>query len=293
MLNCQKKYPAKLLLYGEYTVTKGGSALAIPLQNNYAQWQSRFTEGQLQTSGINFMLDYLISSDEGREIIDTQKLETSLNDGWYLNSNIPQGYGLGSSGSVVAAVYEEFCKNKAEDLLVLKKELSFIENAFHGNSSGIDPLVSYLNSSIKISENGTISPIILDIKPLGFFMIDTGVSRKTTPFVQLFEEKIKNEKDFFTLLIGLKALNDTAIECTLNGEKNDLWMSMCHISAFQLNYFNEMILPEWSALWSMGLTSQEFALKICGAGGGGMILGMYNPHLTNKKIFKNIEIINL
>lgn len=292
MLNLKKTYPSKLLLFGEYTVTKGSSALAVPLQNNYAQWQISTSLTQNQ-SGLYDLLKYLSQTDRGQETIDILQLETALKNGWFLDSNIPQGYGLGSSGSVVAAVYDAFCSYKTNDLILLKKQLSFIENAFHGNSSGIDPMVSYLNSGLLITKSGIIEQIQLDTKQFSFFMIDTGVSRKTTPLVNLFEKKLKNNTDFESQAIELMKLNDKAVEHTTKGNKNELWRSMCHISDLHFNYFHEMILPEWSALWSKGLTSQEFALKICGAGGGGMILGMYNPHLKNKDIFKNTRIIEL
>ena len=34
------------------------------------------------------------------------KLDNDIKENLYFNSNIPQGYGLGSSGALIAAVYE-------------------------------------------------------------------------------------------------------------------------------------------------------------------------------------------
>ena len=41
-----------------------------------------------------------------------QRLDNDLKENLYFNSNIPQGYGLGSSGALIAAVYEKYAVSK-------------------------------------------------------------------------------------------------------------------------------------------------------------------------------------
>jgi mevalonate kinase len=56
-----------------------------------------------------------------------------------------------------------------------------------------------------------------------------------------------------------------------------------------------MVLPEYEALWKMGLESDNFYLKLCGAGGGGFILG-FTPNIneTTKLLDEhNIKIIEV
>ena len=37
-----------------------------------------------------------------------EKLNADIADGMYFDSSIPQGYGVGSSGALVAAIYSEY-----------------------------------------------------------------------------------------------------------------------------------------------------------------------------------------
>jgi len=74
----------------------------------------------------------------------------------YFDSSIPQGYGVGSSGALVAAIYDTYAIDKIEatetltrdKLLRLKEIFSLMESFFHGKSSGLDPLNSYLSIPI-------------------------------------------------------------------------------------------------------------------------------------------------
>jgi len=80
-----------------------------------------------------------------------------LNEGLAFESNIPIGFGLGSSGALSAGVYDSFCLAKANDNLELtKKHLAQIESYFHGSSSGTDPLVSFLQQGVYIESKTNI-----------------------------------------------------------------------------------------------------------------------------------------
>ena len=84
--------------------------------------------------------------------------EEELNRGLYFESSIPQGYGAGSSGALIAAFYEHFSISPITNpsdthLKELKKELGVLESYFHGNSSGTDPLVSYLKHSLLLAKD--------------------------------------------------------------------------------------------------------------------------------------------
>ena len=64
----------------------------------------------------------------------------------YFDSSIPQGYGVGSSGALVAAIYDQYALNKitvlenlTKDKLVQLKQSLQQWNLFHGKSSGLDP----------------------------------------------------------------------------------------------------------------------------------------------------------
>ena len=77
----------------------------------------------------------------------------------YFDSSIPQGYGVGSSGALVASIYDQYAADKItvlenltrDKLLKLKQIFALMESFFHGKSSGLDPLNSYLSLPILIN----------------------------------------------------------------------------------------------------------------------------------------------
>src|SRR5690606_14411558 len=95
---------------------------------------------------------------------DLHKLKSDVASGMYFDSSIPQGYGVGSSGALVAAIYDQYAKNKItvlenltrEKLLQLKMIFGQMESFFHGKSSGLDPLNSYLSIPILINSQDNI-----------------------------------------------------------------------------------------------------------------------------------------
>ena len=74
--------------------------------------------------------------------------------------------------------------------------MAFLEGHFHGASSGIDPLISYLGKSILIKQKGELIPITLPELKEGkgaIFLVNTERPRRTEPLVNLFLEKCKTD----------------------------------------------------------------------------------------------------
>src|SRR5690606_24205453 len=128
-----------------------------------------------------------------------------VNAGMYFDSSIPQGYGVGSSGALVAAIYDKYAHDKItvlenltrEKLLVLKSIFSEMESFFHGKSSGLDPLNSYLSIPILINSKDNIEATgIPSQKSDGkgaVFLLDSGMIGETAPMVSIFMENMKQE----------------------------------------------------------------------------------------------------
>lgn len=277
-----KSYSGKLLLFGEYTTIRGSKALAIPLASFKGQWKQAQTTDKEIPSLIDF-INYIEANSWGVEI-DVNRFRKETDNGLYFESNIPIGYGVGSSGALCAAVYERYAYAPlhAEDSAhyeALKKMLAQLESYFHGSSSGTDPLICYLNKPALLQPSGQISvPVLSDnAKQKGtFFLIDTEISRKTAPLVETFMKKCKNA-DFVKLLASdLIPYNEQAIDDYLQGKRTALAIAMKAISRFQLQHFRAMIPNAFITLWENGLSSNNYSLKLCGAGGGGFILG-YTP----------------
>ena len=119
--------------------------------------------------------------------------------------HIPQGYGVGSSGALVAAIYDKYAQDKItvlenltrEKLLNLKSIFSEMESFFHGKSSGLDPLNSYLSLPIFINSKDNIEatgiPSQKEDGKGAVFLLDSGIIGETAPMVQIFMENMKQE----------------------------------------------------------------------------------------------------
>ena len=65
------------------------------------------------------------------------------------------------------------------------------------------------------------------------------------------------------------------------------------ISHYQFKYFQEMIPPDWVQAWFNGLGSNVFKIMLCGAGGGGFLLGITKNPLETEKVLKGYRLIFL
>ena len=133
------------------------------------------------------------------------KLDSDIENGLYFESTIPESYGLGSSGAVVAAIYESYKQEVGVDLEIndLKLILSNIESFFHGQSSGIDPLSCYVQKPLLVESKNSINTI--DIPPQNInskrtlFLLDTECKGNTQGLVEIFLNKLRR-KDFEVFL---------------------------------------------------------------------------------------------
>ncbi|MEZ4910610.1 MAG: hypothetical protein R2774_07080 [Saprospiraceae bacterium] len=261
--NSLKIFPSKLLLFGEYTVTLGSDAIAMPFHNFEGHWE--LTDHQ-PDERLMMMVDALKKGDF-KAILNLADLERDLQAGWMFRSTIPVGYGLGSSGALVAAIFDKYSVNGILSLEILKSIFAEIESIFHGRSSGIDPLVSYLDTCLIISQRDLIRQVGISPKLDKTLLLDTGIPRATATYVEIFKAKLKMP-EFYKAIEQLKALNTAAIQGIL--DLMDILPIVREISALQYRHFVEMIPSTVLPIWKEGLESGAFSLKLCGAGGGGM-----------------------
>ena len=59
----------------------------------------------------------------------------------------------------------------------------------------------------------------------------------------------------------------------MENDRSFLFHHLWLISKFQWDFFPEMIPTNMRGFWLNGLDSGDYVLKLCGAGGGGYILG--------------------
>ncbi len=109
---------AKILVFGEYGIIKDSKALSIPY--NYYQGGlhiGNLSDPEVKDSNqkLRAFFQYLQEKlKEQPELLqlDLYPFEKDLEAGLYFKSNIPEGYGVVSSGAVVAAIYERYAQNK-------------------------------------------------------------------------------------------------------------------------------------------------------------------------------------
>lgn len=281
-------FNAKILLFGEYSIIRSSKALAMP----YSLFDGKLNFPDEQGAGIDSELtafsQYLKQQHDKGNLsfdFDHQSFSFDISSGLRFKSTIPQGYGVGSSGALCAAVFDRYAKIKDDqknDISFLKECFKEMESHFHGSSSGVDPLISYLNVALLIDSQKQLTEVFLDKKTdgPGVFLLNTGRARRTEPLVNLFMEKCSS-KDFAYLCDRvLTPISDECIQHYINNDKEALWKKFKELSAFQFEHFNPMIPALYRDLWTKGLETDRFYLKLCGAGGGGFLLGLA-PNLND------------
>lgn len=294
---------AKLMLFGEYGILLGGAALTIPLTRFSAKFD--FIDNALDTeiaSKSNKVLhgfaEFLEKIESITSEIDVTGFKLDIKDGLYLLSDIPIGYGVGSSGVLCAAIYKAFGKNHQpvyylpDNLLLHKSLFSSMEAFFHGKSSGLDPLACLVGKPLLIREKEiSVLHSVYQLKG-NWFLVDSGTSRNTGQLVEKFLTKCyKSEfkNDFQSNYISvvntlIDQIKDEELVKEGSSAIRRMEKYMEAISLMQLRYFNEMIPAFLVPLWQQGLDTGCFYLKLLGAGGGGYYLGISQQKTTTEEM---------
>ncbi|TDQ33278.1 mevalonate kinase [Zeaxanthinibacter enoshimensis] len=282
---------SKILLFGEYGIIKDSKGLSIPY--NFFKGALKTDENPSEAakksneSLRNFAkyLENLQQEEAALVSFDLEALNNDIAGGMYFDSSIPQGYGIGSSGALVAAIYDKYALDKItvlenltrEKLVQLKTIFGKMESFFHGKSSGLDPLNSYLSLPILINSQDNIeSTSIPSQNPEGkgaVFLLDSGITGETAPMVQIFMEKMKQDGFRTVLKEQFIKHTDACVEDFISGNVKSLFGNLKQLSRVVLNHFTPMIPEEFHTLWKEGIETNTYYLKLCGSGGGGYILG--------------------
>ena len=302
---------SKILLFGEYGIIKDSKGLSIPYN---------FFKGGLKTDD-NDSAEALGSNQKLREFseyleklhveepelvsFDLDRLRKDIDGGMYFDSSIPQGYGIGSSGALVAAIYNNYANDRItvlenltrEKLLKLKNIFGKMESHFHGKSSGLDPLNSYLSLPILINSRDNIESTSIPSQNRegkgAVFLLDSGTTGETAPMVQIFMEKMKQEGFRKVIRDQFIKHTDACVEDFVNGNFKSLFGHLKQLSHVVLDHFKPMIPKEFHKLWKLGIETNDYYLKLCGSGGGGYILGFTQDLEQAKKTLKghHLEVV--
>jgi len=277
------KYSGKVLLFGEYTILCGGHALVCPFPKFFAQWEDH---QRMDLRLLNF-IHHVKKEIKQLSIVDPRKLEhleNKIKSGLVLKTNIPLGKGLGSSGSVCAAVLMQcISDNRSQySLNTLRENFSIMESYFHGKSSGVDPLIPFIEQSILIN-NDFIKTVNLSHDNLHVYIYDSEIERKTKPLVTWFQKNMQLGTSFSKSVHEMKEVNNSIIN-DLVLKQGTSFSNIKHLSQLQFDAFKELIPPTIRLLWKNTFNKSNVSMKLCGAGGGGCFLYLSNKPLTNKKV---------
>lgn len=282
---------SKILLFGEYGIIRDSKGLSIPY--NFYKGALKVDEHPDEVAvksneSLGRFAVYLKELQEDQPDLvqfDIEALQEDVVKGMYFDSTIPQGYGVGSSGALVASIYDKYAFDKItilenltrEKLLKLKHIFGQMESFFHGKSSGLDPLNSYLSLPILINSKDDIEPAgIPSQTPDGkgaVFLLDSGIVGETAPMINIFMESMKKEGFRKMLKTQFVKHTDACIDDFLKGDVKSLFGNVKQLSKTVLRNFKPMIPASFHDLWKQGIETNDYYLKLCGSGGGGYILG--------------------
>ncbi|WP_333876668.1 mevalonate kinase family protein [Flavobacterium sp.] len=299
---------SKILLFGEYGIIKDSKGLSIPYNfyNGALKVDENPSEEALKSNtSLRRFVTYLQELQNNQPELVTFNMEALQADvarGMYFDSSIPQGYGVGSSGALVAAVYDKYANDKItvlenltrEKLLQLKNIFAQMESFFHGKSSGLDPLNSYLSIPILINSKDNIEATGIPSQSTtgkgAVFLLDSGIVGETAPMVQIFMENLKEEGFRKMLKNQFVKYTDACVENFLHGDMKSLFANTKQLSKVVLNHFKPMIPEQFHGVWQRGIETNDYYLKLCGSGGGGYILGFTEDLEKAKASLKDYKL---
>ena len=138
-------YYAKILLFGEYGIIEDSMGLSIPYHFFKGNFDFAKEPNEVQKNS-NEIIKEFVAHLESLHIsgglpcaLNFVQLQTDIHSGLYFDSSIPQGFGVGSSGALVAALYAKYSVSplKQSDVMVgdnlkkLKSTLATMESFFN------------------------------------------------------------------------------------------------------------------------------------------------------------------
>jgi mevalonate kinase len=171
-----------------------------------------------------------------------------------------------------------------------------MESFFHGASSGIDPLTSYLGMPLRIHDKtqvATVQPAQWAADAPLVFLVDTQQPRRTGPLVQWFLERSGTADFGGALEQTYLPAHEQLVEGWLRADPLLFWPNLERASQFQFEHFEPMIPAGIRPLWQRSLERPGVSLKICGAGGGGFLLGFARSKAEAEALCQGWETIFL
>ena len=304
-----EKLNSKILLFGEYSVLHNSMALTLPCDRYSGQlnFSTKETQSKYAVQSNEYLKKFsgfVASNLDENFVLEVKQFEQEIASGLFFQSNIPQGYGLGSSGALVVAIFLRYLKKAKgvkddlkgmtiEKVQKLRQSLGHLESFFHGTSSGLDPLSIIFNEPILYKNHQEVLATTLPPRDETgknvIFLLNTGIARSTLGLMARFNQLYKDPKFRNKFNNDLVNITDESINNFLNNQSQNLYQNLDKLAQFQLTEMSYLIPTPFEKLAKQGLRNGDYFLKLCGAGGGGFMLGFTeNWDKTNEdlKAFK-------
>ncbi|WP_343635436.1 mevalonate kinase [Fluviicola sp.] len=302
---------SKILVFGEYGVLHNGMALTIPFSKFsgelcYPENGEESAMAVLSNKGIREFFKHILENHTDDTFkLNVNKLSKELDKGLFFRSDIPQGFGLGSSGALVAAIFLRYLekagdfKDELKHLTMdhiqsLKSYLGSLEGHFHGKSSGIDPLSIIINKPLLLKANKEIErvdiPAYDEAGKNVMFLLNTGIARNSEKLIKQFNTACEKEDVQKKMETKLIEYTNAGIMNFLNGDTESFYQNLQKLVKFQLDEMHYLIPEKYQGIVKQGLDSEDYYLKICGAGGGGYMIGFTQNWEKTQELLKDEEL---
>ncbi|MNJ85245.1 hypothetical protein D3C87_27120 [compost metagenome] len=302
---------SKILVFGEYGVLHNGMALTIPFSKFsgelcYPENGEESAIAVLSNKGIREFFKHILENHTDDTFkLNVNELSRELDKGLFFRSDIPQGFGLGSSGALVAAIFLRYLekagdfKDELKHLTMdrihsLKSCLGTLEGHFHGKSSGIDPLSIIINKPLLLKANKEIVKVDIPVYNENgknvLFLLNTRIARNSEKLIKQFNSACEKEDFQQKLETKLIEYTNAGITNFLKGDTENFYLNLEKLVKFQLDEMHYLIPEKYQSIVKQGLDTKEYYLKICGAGGGGYMIGFTQNWEETQQLLKDEDL---
>ena len=170
-----------------------------------------------------------------------------------------------------------------------------IESCFHGSSSGVDPLVSFLGQPILIHNREKIELLDSINKSINkdLYLLDTKIPRSTGPLVKAYLETRRSSEEFLLKMQEIAEINDELIDAYLLNDLISFETNIKKLSAAQFSTMNMLIPDSFVDLWKIGNDTGAYSLKLNGAGAGGFLMVYIHDHQSLAELEREVSLVSL
>ena len=151
-----------------------------------------------------------------------------------------------------------------------------------------------LNQPILYKNANDVAPVTIPNKKEDgkhvIFLLNTGIERQTSKMVTQFKDLYKEDAYKQKVDGALTTYTNDSIYSFLSEDTQSLYQNLDKLIHFQLDEMNFLIPPSFQKSITTGLDNGDYFLKICGAGGGGFMLGFTENWTATQEQLKGSEL---